>query len=561
MARSHARLSRRSFLAQSSALAVGAAAARPSFALAGGDGPLQIGSEPQLLIDDWIIESSEGLKRTLHQPQKQGLIKEADGRDFERGGVYVGKIVCRDENSSATPGRFHMTYRYYWWDPSLERIPAIGIDKAHWFHESTGYATSEDGVHWHKPNLGRFEAPSRFRQSEEFPFELPEAMSTDNNLGCPVEFAYDLHLNGNITDPDKRFLLNVVERRDGTHPFAKPLDSQMYFASHWPDFASDPRWKEQLLPVAQGKLSPRGSQTICGYDHDVGEWFMTCQDLIGNWLKHDGRNIARYSSPDLVSWAGPELVLPVPEDESREPKDWVEYMDLWAKRVGGRQSGAWLGQLVVFHGDRSKPEYQMPTIPNVWRKGTTEVRLVISRDAGRTWHRVGDKQAWLPHHLDDDGFDRLVFAGNIVPVGDEYWIYYSAWDGDHLVFFHNGDTYYPHRLRNNSTAWAKLRVDGYVSLDAGTPHGSLLTRPLQFEGDKLVVNLEAPKGRLQAELVDPAGRPYSGFAMTDCEPVTGDGVELAVRWKGDGNLKKLAGTPIRIRFQLTDASLYSFRFA
>ena len=37
-----------------------------------------------------------GLKRTLHQPAKKGLIKEADGSDWQRGDVYISNYPARD---------------------------------------------------------------------------------------------------------------------------------------------------------------------------------------------------------------------------------------------------------------------------------------------------------------------------------------------------------------------------------------------------------------------------------------------------------------------------------
>lgn len=552
------KINRRKFLSQSTAAAAGIAgisSARVAFALA--NEPIEIGRETQLLIDDSIIQSQSGLVRTLHQPKKQGLIKEANGKDFERGAVYVGKIVCRDN-----AGKFHMTYRYYWWDEELQKLPRVGIDKAHWFHETVGYATSDDGIHWAKPELGRFEAPDRLTPVSEFPFERPEGVSKRNNLGYPISFARDLHAHGNISDPDKRFLLRVVENYSGTDPFAKPLDSQMYYASDWPD-VKDPHWKEKLTPVPQAALSPRGEgfPTICGYDHEAKEWFMTCQDSIGNWLKRNGRDIARYSSPDLISWNGPQLVLPVAEDESRTPEDWVEYMDLWANRVGGKSTGSWLGQLWIFHSDRSDPQYETPHIRNVWRKGTTEVRLVISHDAGRTWQRVCDRQIWLPHHDKEDGYDRLPCLTCPVRVGDELRFYYACWNGEHLTFYRDGRPYYNNRMRNSSTAWATLRVDGYVSLDAQNERGDLLTKPFRTDGTKLSVNLVAPHGTLRCELQDPSGKPLIGFSLAESVPTKGDGISIPVSWQNNPDLKTLAGLPLRIRFELKNGSLYSFQFA
>lgn len=516
-----------------------------------------VGAEPQLFLDDWIVAESTGLKRTLHQPAKKGLIKEADGRDWQRGSVYASidssNAVVRDKN-----GLFHMTYRYMWWDPAVRDLhPSIGNDKAHWFRVSTAYATSKDGIHWHKPKLGVLDGPTGFTKQAEFPFETPAGLSKDNNLGCPLIYVRDLHAHGNLTDPAKKFLVRLGRPRD-THNFATIDWQPLSFAAELPDALGKSPATGKLTPIAGGQLPPRG--LLAGYDSQAKVWFSVGQDRFGTWRGRNGRDIARCTSPDLVKWEGPHLVLPVADDESKDSKDWVEYMDLVAYRAGGPQSGAWLGQLVIFRGDRSNPQYLMPGTDNVWRKGTTELRLVVSRDAGNTWQRVGGKQVWLPCSALSHGFDRLVFAAPPVEVGDEFWFYYPAWDGDHLVFNRDGSLYEPGYLRMARTGLATLRRDGYLSLDAGADTGSLLTRTIRIEGDRLEVNLQAPKGWLRAELADEAGKPIPGFTLTECAPVKGEGVSLPVRWKGGADLKRLAGKPVHVRFQLSDASLYAFRF-
>ncbi len=548
-------ITRRDFLRTSAAATVIASVATPARSASAPETVLDIGSESQLLLDDWVAQRIDGLKRTLHQPTKQGLIKNADGSDWDLGSVYLGNIVCRDSS-----GRFHMTYRYSWWDASVRDLhPGIGEDKAHWFRETTAYATSEDGVHWKKPRLGLVDGPAGFRKIDDFPFQEPVGMSRDNNLGCPLDFAYDLHAHGNLSETQKRFLLRAVKMED-THPFAKAVESRMYFAADWPNFAEDPAWREKMTPVEGASLSPRGFRSLAGYDHQASEWFAVSQDIIGNWLKRGGRDIARYSTPDLVHWHGPQLALAVPADESRDPKDWIEYMDLCAYRVGGQRSGAWLGQLVVFHSDRGDPQYMMPTIRDVWRKGTTELRLVVSRDAGRSWQRVGGTEAWLPCHPDAHGFDRLVFASHPVRVGDEAWFYYSAWDGDHLVFNRDGSLFEPRFLRTHRVGRATLRWNGYVSLDAGDSTGILVTKLLRHAGTKLVVNLRAPAGQLTTELLDESGNPIRGFSARDATPLRGDGLELPVTWSGGSDLSTLRDKPLRVKFELVGGSLFGFRY-
>ncbi len=548
---------RRRFLKSSAVIATGILGSGGSCSLwAEEQQAANIESETQLFLDDWIVESMSGLRRVLHQPAKKGLIKEADGRDWESGDVYMGNIVCRDGR-----GRFHMTYRYSWWDPGVRDLdPNIGDDKAHWQRYTTAYASSEDGIHWQKPKLGLIDGPAGFRKQTEFPYQVPAGLSKANNLGCPIDFIYDLNAHGNIQDRGKRFLLRVVKKTD-THPFAKTVESQMYFAQDWPDFARDHNWKQKLVPIEGGCLSPRGFASIAGYDERAKLWFAVSQDSIGRWKPRGGRDIARYATPDLVHWSGPELVLPIAADESKTPTDTVEYMNLDPYRVGGQTTGVWLGQLLVFHSDRNNPQYMMPTIRDVWRKGTTELRLVLSRDAGKTWQRVCDKEVWLPHHPEQHGYDRLVFAQYPLRVGNELRLYHLVYDGDHLTFNRDGSLYEPGFLRTGRTALATFRWDGYVSLDAGDQAGYLMTKPVRFQGKKLSVNVATTRGFLRVELQDQEGKPIRGFAASDCKPISTDSVEQSVSWRGQETVGPLAGKTVRLRFELTRGSLFAFGFA
>src|SRR5436190_21564627 len=129
-------VSRRAFLQSSAALTAAVVNARVPV-LPAAPAPADISSEVQLLLDDWIVAEEKGLRRVLHRPRKRGLIQEEDGRDWERGSIYHCNIVCRDGRR-----RFHMTYRYYWWDPAVRKLqPSIGEDRAHRFRELLGYAT------------------------------------------------------------------------------------------------------------------------------------------------------------------------------------------------------------------------------------------------------------------------------------------------------------------------------------------------------------------------------------------------------------------------------------
>ena len=104
------------------------------------------------------------------------------------------------------------------------------------------------------------------------------------------------------------------------------------------------------------------------------------------------------------------------------------------------------------------------------------------------------------------------------------------------LFVDEGGWDHPSRLRRYA-----LGGDGFASLRAGAAGGDVLTRPLIFEGDRLVMNVStAALGWLRVEVRDREGRTlYYGLLVTPAAD---------------------PGAPIRLRFALKDADLHSLRF-
>ena len=67
-------------------------------------------------------------------------------------------------------------------------------------------------------------------------------------------------------------------------------------------------------------------------------------------------------------------------------------------------------------------------------------------------------------------------------------------------------------------------------------------------------------GGIRVEVEDAGGKPVPGFALSDCSPIVGDQIERAVAWGNKSDVRGLAGSPVRLRFDLKDADLYSLRF-
>jgi len=221
------------------------------------------------------------------------------------------------------------------------------------------------------------------------------------------------------------------------------------------------------------------------------------------------------------------------------------------------------------------------------RERTVDVQLAISRD-GETWFRGGDRQTFLPTGSEGTWDRHRVYPANSAPirVGDELWFYYQGRAERHgyeeapeqrrrepwLAPGHPEDPpLLPEVPANGGIGLARLRRDGFISIDAGSHSGRLLSKPLFFRGKNLHLNAVANKGRIRAELFlaervasrHPAWNwaihaPLPGFSLEDCIPIREDTTNGVLRWKGAGDLQSLENKPVVIRFELTQASLHSF---
>ena len=180
----------------------------------------------------------------------------------------------------------------------------------------------------------------------------------------------------------------------------------------------------------------------------------------------------------------------------------------------------------------------------------TEPTFMTSRD-GRTFHRWDEALIPVTAPEDRDGNRSNYITWGLVrlPHSDrEYSVYATE------AYFVAGG---PHSRVRRFT----YRVDGFVSVRASAQGGHLVSKPLLFSGRKLVVNFATShQGSLAVELQDAEGKPIPGFTLADCLPLNGDEIEKTVAWKGGADVSPLAGKSVRLRFDLKDADVFSFRF-
>jgi hypothetical protein len=126
-------------------------------------------------------------------------------------------------------------------------------------------------------------------------------------------------------------------------------------------------------------------------------------------------------------------------------------------------------------------------------------------------------------------------------------LYYGASDGLHTSW------------RNGFLAMATLRPDGfagYSQVDAGKP-ATITTAPLSPAGGKLRITADAEhKGSVKVSVLDERNE-----VLAESGPMNGRLSDAEIAWPGGFSFDDLADTTIQIRFEIQDATVYSFSFA
>ena len=480
---------------------------------------MDIGQTKQLFLDDAIVEEMDQVSRTLNRPTKHpgnpllpAVPELASAWDAGLVSTFASVLFDGEEKC------FKMWY-------GLGGIEGGDEEFA------LAYATSQDGTTWHKPTLGL----ASFQGTTANNIVLPKD-------GCGTSVFKDLR----ETDPARRY---------------KMLLRYQVCAAHSADGL---RWTEynRSEPVMAGG---HDGHNLAYWDEGLGKYVAILRDRQGfiaavrpelisdpegrrGWKKlwdpeynrapenHTLRRIGQAESNDFVHWTPMRCIVGA---AAADPLNEDQFYNMEVLQYAGLR----IGLMTVFSCD---PDYS--------RAG---VQLVCSRD-GMNWDRVADRAVFLaPGEREEFDWGRIYPAQAPLVVGDEIWIYYVGDATDHLEK-RPPDAAAPAYL--NGIGLARLRLDGFVSVDAGD-QGSLTTRPFTFAGDKLVVNAAAGDGQIAVEVQEAEGKAVPGFARQDCIPLTGDEIRHQVSWKERRHLQLLAGRSIRLKFYLQRARLFSFKFA
>jgi hypothetical protein len=147
----------------------------------------------------------------------------------------------------------------------------------------------------------------------------------------------------------------------------------------------------------------------------------------------------------------------------------------------------------------------------------------------------------------------VMAASEIVTRGDEHWIYYGGMDTRH----HDTGSA---KSKGGQIGLAILPLDRFISQSAKDKLGTITTKPFELQGDKLQVNVEAPKGRFYVEVLNAEGNPIPGFSVRQAKVFKSvDQLRLHPQWKNNNDLSSLKGKTIRLKFYLENAKLFAFQ--
>lgn len=482
-----------------------------------------IGSRLELFIDDYLIERLEGKAvQRLHHPQPRELVIKHD-TPWEGPGSGYHSVFQDDEG-------YKLYYKCWNRDVGPEQTDTIPDS---FF---LGYAESRDGIHWTKPPLGLHKYSDSKANNIVMTADAIAGLHPDP--GHPAVF-----LDQNPTAaPDARY--KAVIRAWSPAGGVKGL---LAFKSgdgvHWSLMHDKPI-------ITNGAFD---SQNLAFWDAHRGEY-----RAYWRIMKPGGiRAIRTGTSKDFLHWgefadvsfenpvAGEEFYTSQIKPYYRAPHIFigfpVRYIDRgWSASMKALPDPA--------HRDwRSSIESRLGT-------ALTESLLISSRD-GVHFNRW--REAFLRPGIERSGtwsYGQQYIAWHVVETASslpgaprELSLYASEnyWSGE----------------KGSALRRYTLRMDGFVSVSASKAGGALVTKPFTFSGDALVLNFSsAAGGDIRVEIQNVEGKPLAGFALEDCEPVFGDSIDRKVIWKNNAGLRALAGKPVRLRFVLSDADLYSFRF-
>ena len=458
-----------------------------------------LGAQRELFVDHHLIDRMDGAQLQFHPPHDEGPVLAFD-KPWE--GQFCGYATVIHDRTDPQAAKYRLYYR---------GMPGAGHDGSE--GEVTCYAESGDGIHWTKPELGLFEVGG----SRQNNVVLAGAAPFSHNFSPFLDSRKDVAA-------DVRFKALAGTRQTGLVAFASAD------GLHWRKLRDEPVITEGAFDSQNVACwSPAEQEYVC--------YFRTFKD--------DIRRISRTTSPDFLHWDAPELM------EYRHAGQPAPLEHLYTNQT---QPYFRAPQLYVATAARFMPNRQVLTdeeaaaiqVHPSYFKDTSDAVLLTTRGG---------------NHYDRSFLEAFIRPG----IGARNWVSRTNYPALGIVQTGPSEmSVYVQHDYGQPTAHLEryaLRLDGFASLSAGFAGGEVLTRPLTFTGQSLLLNFAtSAAGSVRVEIQDASGKPLPGYSLAEAGELIGNEIERPYRWSAGTSCASLAGQPVRLRFVLKDADVYALRF-
>jgi hypothetical protein len=379
--------------------------------------------------------------------------------------------------------------------------------------EYTCYAESKDGIHWEKPDLGIYEIMGTRKNNvilyNDIPFSHNFTPFLDTNPDALANEKYKA-----FAGVEKSGLFGFTSK-DGIH---------------WKKIGKTPLFRKGAFD----------SQNVAFWSQTEGKYVLYFRTWTGP--DYSGiRTISRTTSRDFLHWSDPERMdfgfTPLEHLYTNQTSPYFRaphiYIAIAARFMPGRQ---------VISAEQAEALKVNPD----YFKDCSDVIFMSSRGENR--------------------YNRTFMESFIKPgIGLQNWVSRSNYPAlnvvqtadDEMSLYVSHDNAQPTKHLRRYT----LRLDGFVSVNAPYCGGEMITKLFTFTGKELYLNFAtSAAGFIKVEILDKDGSKIKGFELEKSTEIIGNEIEKTVMWKGNPDLEKLNGKPIRLRFVMKDADLYSIKF-
>jgi len=467
---------------------------------------IDIGSRRELFLDDYLIDKMKKVRLEMHHPIPKEIVTRFD-KPWEGNGCSF-QVIFKD-------GDIFRTY-YNAWAHEPSSIPTHDV--------FIGYAESKDGIQWTRPDLGLFEFNGSKNNNIVWMNPNLDNFSCfkDTNPKCTPDALYKAVYFGQY---NKKSSLLAAKSADGIH--WTPLTDKPIITDGAFDSLNNAFWD-----VERGEYRAY-YRDFRNNTRDI-KW-ATSKDFIhwtkGEWLKYPGApNEALYTNNVAPYYRAPHIYMGFP----------ARYLDRgWSDEMRA------LPQL--------KERLERSAVGERYGTALSDCLYMTSRD-GKTFKRW--TEAFIRPGLRNE--DQWVYGDNFAAWGLIETKSDMAGAPDEISIYAT-----EHYWRGSYTNLRRyvIRVDGFVSVNAPGKGGEFTTKTITFKGKELEMNFSTSvAGYVRVEIQDTTGKPIPGYTLKDSPEIFGDQLDRVVSWKTGKDVSQLSGKPIRLRFVMSDADLFSIKF-